>query len=147
MPATDKPFAIVNDVKSELYAVALCDAWGYDVWGDGEGGYTVNDRFPLGTSYRFLARAHFSNVPRYPGVRDPYRGFPNSPSFEVRMLISFEVVLRPSKRLKEKYDVYDVEDLFGAIFHLETDEDGEFLYVSDGERPIGELRIVGWESV
>lgn len=128
-------FAIVNNVKTDHWAIALCEVWTFDVVGNARDGYEVNDRRNAGRNIEVPARMIVSNMPSHPGAKDEYREFSDSSSFEVKGAVaSFE--------LSDK----DLKELLGVSGSIEVEGDGENYQVSKPNGyPIGEVLITGWK--
>lgn len=97
----------------------IWEVWTYDVWGNAEDGYEVNDRSCLDRAYRIRCRVEVNN----PGT---------SAEFESAT---------PSD--------YQIKRLFGVSCGIETDGDDLTIYVNrarDGY-PIGELSCQSHKSL
>ena len=127
-------FAILNSLPVQLKVIAVCELWTYDVWGNEEDGWTVNDMSCRDRKLRVPAAAFVSEFPRYPGASDDHRSFSKSSSFSCEVVASF--VIQDETLI----------DLFGHDF-IEVESDGEIYYVNreDGY-PLGEIRVLKWES-
>ena len=129
MSVEDQQFAIVNGVRTDHKATAICEVWVYDVWGNADDGYEVNDRSCIARLAEIPATMLISGAPRYPGAKDDYRSFPAESSCTVEVTVSWDL---------------DVSDWFGDSDNGQGD--GETYYFDDPAdgRPLGEMRIVGW---
>jgi len=128
-------FAILNNVPVKCRAIAVCECCTYDVWGNARDGYEVND---IGRKWteEVPVTVTVSNFPRHPGAKDRYREFPESGSFEARVVVSFEI------------DDQTIRKVFGVNCRLEVEGD-DLAYYVNRERdlyPIGEIRIIGWKG-
>jgi hypothetical protein len=131
--ADTKPFAIVNDVKTDHKVIAICEVRTYDVWGNSRDGYEVNDSFVVGREIEIEATAVVHGIPRFPGASDAFRSFPaDSASFAVpNVVVSFELADKA------------IKDVFGVKGAIETDGDDmhyEVTRARDGY-PIGSIVI------
>ena len=135
---TNNQFAIVNEVKTSLKALAICEVWTYDVWGNAEDGYEVNDRSCSERECELHARCILSNVPRRPGAKDDFRSFTDEPSFNAEVMVSFVLS-----------DTAVCRALGCDADEFEVESDGVNYYVtrvSDGF-PIGEIIIMEWRDM
>ncbi len=135
MTQVDKPFAIVNGIKTEHAAIAVCELWYYDVWGNARDGFEVNDRSRHPRDLQLVATMHVSNAPSCPGASDNWRTIPRSNSCELKSVFTFEI------------SDTDIAHAIGArLKQLEIESDGLTYEISQrsNSRPIGQLIIVGW---
>ena len=127
-------FAIVNDVKTDHAVIAVCEVWTYDVWGNTDDGWEVNNRFPQSRDARLACECRVSNLPRHPGASDDFRSWPaDSSSFSAEVCVSFEL---SDETIRETLGGVDDGQGDGSTYYVE-DDDG---------KPIGEIVIVGYES-
>ncbi len=137
MATTADKLAICNGLRVAHTVYAVCEVWFYDVWGNAEDGYEVNDRSCSEREARVPCDVRVSNFPRCPGAKDAYRSFPeDSASFSVEVCCSFTLSDR------------EVKKAMGLTCAIETDGDGTHYYVErarDG-RPIGEVIVCRWET-
>jgi len=133
METKQETFSITSSVKTEHRCIAVCEVWTYDVWGNEDDGYEVNDRCCVERAAEIPAVLTISNVPMYPGATDRYRSFPDESSFDANILCSYEL---------------DENEAFKYLAGLDDGcGDGTTYYYEDDEdRPIGEIIIVGWKS-
>ena len=132
MEATQERFAITSSIKTEHQCIAVCEVWTYDVWGNEEEGYEVNDRCCVERAAEIPALLTISNVPLYPGASDKYRSFPDEASFEEKILLSYEL---------------DVDPAWKYLRGLDNGQgDGTtYYYDDDNGKPVGEIIVVGWK--
>ena len=126
--------AIVNNIRTEHKAIAICEIWTYDVWGNEEDGYDVNDKSCRDRQYEIPCVLFISNVPRFPGAADQFRKFPTAGSFFCKLVVSFDL---DAKSLKMVFGVEDNGE--GDDMHLYFDGD-------DG-KPLGEIIIMGYRAI
>jgi hypothetical protein len=120
-------FAILNNLEVKHEVTAICEMWTYDVWGNEEDGWEVNDRFCQDRELRVPAVVKVSNFPRCPGASDNYRSFSKSASFSCEVCVSFEI------------ENTTLEEIFESKNGIEVDGDGDFVdAVSEGS--VVELR-------
>lgn len=126
--------AIRNGVETSHRVKAICEVWTYDVWGNVEDGWTVNDRSCAAREAELDGRCTVSCLPTAPGASDDYRTFPKSSSFSAELVVSFELT---DDAIREALGTFE-----------ECDGDGETYYPQDGDGyPLGEIHILRWESV
>lgn len=129
-------FATLNDVPTNRTVIAICEWNTFDVWGNAEDGYDVNESYAQ-EQIEIPAVVTISNMPRLPGAFDRYRQFPkNSNSFSCKMSISFHI--------EDKV----LQTALGITCPIEVDGDDEHYTIDrakDG-KPIADLRIIGWKD-
>jgi len=132
--AKSKPFAIVHKVKTNHKAIAICEVWEYDVWGNARDGFQVNDSYCLSRKAEIPATLTLSNVPTFPGAKDDFRAFPADGSFSAEIGLFFELDKRAMRQWIKGKDNGDGDDLH---YYFENPHNG---------KPMGEILVVGWKA-
>lgn len=128
--------AILNGVKLDRKVIAVCEWATYDVWGNDEDGYSVNDVYRQG-EIEIPGEVTIDNVPRFPGAKDNYRDFTGKGnSFSCEMMISFSI---PDDEIKKA---------LGITCEFEVDGDDTVYYVNKASncKPLAEIRILSWKE-
>ena len=124
----------ITRVSTNHQAIAVCEIWAYDVWGNEEDGYEVNDRTCIERKAEILANLTICNVPVCPGAKDDFREFPDESSFTADVALCWEL------DQTEEFNWFSGED--------NGDGDGtHYYYDDDNGKPMGEIIIIGWKPV
>jgi len=130
--------AIRHQIKTDHTCTAICDIRWYDVWGNEEDGWQVNDIAYTDRNVELPARLFISNVPVYPGAKDEYRQFSDEHNFSAEILLDY---------------IIDDEDIKNALGwtddvngEIEIDFNDGTYYINEVEgKPIAEVNVVGWK--
>jgi hypothetical protein len=132
---TAQQFAITSATLS-IEAVAVYSLRTYDVWGNSEDGFEVNNVFDQGTiDVPFHPTIH--NIAAHPGASDQFRTFPATPSHTLNDL--------------QFINWYPSEDeLTEALQSGSVDWSGDDMvaYAEDPDtgEPLCELHLIGWRD-
>lgn len=130
-------FAILNSVKTNHKVIAVCRVDWNDVWGNADDGWEVNDISRSDRNREFVADLEIHNVPAFPGAKDGFREFPNTPGITTEVLCTFHIsdeTIRRELGIKGKIEVSGDD----TMYTIDLAKDGF---------PLCTLYIEGWKEL